>query len=125
MVSKDELKMRRSRLTGRVIGFLASGMMLFMLIGSFIEEVTDSGEPLELAGILIALLGITGLAATILSYKNLKISSILIALVGLGIGAHIAAYAGRNHFVVWLVTGFPFIISAILFYYSYKVSARL
>lgn len=121
---QNAAKAQRLKAAGRLIGFLASGLMLFMFIGEFFAQVSSDSKPIETAGVLLILLGIAGLFATILSYKNIRAAALLIALVGIGVGAHIAAYAGRNHVMVWLITGFPFIISAYLLFYSYRLSIR-
>jgi hypothetical protein len=38
-------------------------------------------------------------------------------LAALGFGIHIALVAGRNHFLAWLMIGFPYLLAGALFLY--------
>ena len=86
---------------GRVIGFTAALFMMVMLIGGAFAET----GPMKTAGILLAIIGAAALAGCILSFWRERLAIVLLLLVTIGLGIHIGVYAGRNHFVTWLVLG--------------------
>ena len=36
---------------------------------------------------------------------------LLLVLVSLALGIHIGVYAGHNHFLAWLMIGFPYLLA--------------
>ena len=95
------------RLTGRVIGLVAALFLMIMLIGGAVTET----EPVEAAGVLLGTIGVTALAGCILSFWRERMAGILLVLVAIGLGIHIGVYAGRNHFLVWLMLGLPYLVA--------------
>lgn len=117
------------RWSARVIGLLVAGFTLAMLIGETIAEVLAEGwKPIDadiVAGILIGVLGAIGLAGCIVSWWRERLASVLLVLTTVGFGIHIGIYAGRNHFITWLMVGFPYFVAAALFFYSWRLSRQL
>ncbi len=116
------------RWAARIIGLLAAGFILAMLIGSTVAEVLAEGwKPIDadiVAGILIGVLGVIGLAGCIVSWWRERLASILLVLTAVGFGIHIGLVAGRNHFLVWLIMGFPYLIASVLFFNSWLLSRK-
>jgi hypothetical protein len=101
MDSKRHVIARRMKRTGRIIGMIAAGFFLVFLVGEAVGESLSEGEGIiETAGILIAALAAVALVA-----------GILLVLVSIGLGVHIGFYAGHNHFLAWLMVGFPYLIA--------------
>ncbi len=126
--SKQYRLAKRMRWTARIIGLLAAGVCLFMLIGSTVAEVLAEGwKPINadtVVGILIGVLGAIGLAGCIVSWWRERLASILLVLTAVGFGIHIGLVAGRNHFLVWLIMGFPYLIASVLFFNSWLLSRK-
>jgi len=117
------------RWTARIIGLLAAVVCLFMLIGESVAEVlTGAWETTRqtniIQGSLIGVLGAIGLAGCIVSWWRERLASILLVLTAIGFGIHIGICAGRNHFLAWLMIGFPYLIASVLFFNSWWLSRK-
>ena len=117
------------RWTGRVIGLVAAGFLLVILIGEAIAEVLNGSlEPINqadmVAGILMGVLGAMALAGCIVSWWREGLATILLVLVAVGFGIHIGVYAGRNHFLAWLMVGFPYLVAGGLLLGSWQLSSK-
>ena len=108
---------KRMRLAARIIALGAAGLFLVALIGSAFA----ADEPFTTEGILLIIIVGVALAGGILSWWRERLASILLVVAALAMGAHIAAYAGRNHILVWLALGFPYLISGGLFLKSSSI----
>ena len=127
--SKQYRLAKRMRWAARIIGLLAVGFCLLMLIGSAVAEVlTGTWETTSqtdiIQGSLIGVLGAIGLAGCIVSWWRERLASILLVLTAIGFGIHIGLVAGRNHFLVWLMMGFPYLIASVLFFISWQLSKK-
>ena len=114
------------RWAARIIGLLAAGFCLLILIGETVTEVLAEGwKPINadtVVGSLIGVLGAIGLAGCIVSWWRERLASILLVLAAVGFGIHIGLYAGRNHFLVWLMMGFPYLIASVLLFNAWLLS---
>ena len=119
---------KRMRWAARIIGLTAAGFSLLMIIGSTVAEVLAEGwNPIDaniVVGSLMGILGAIGLAGCIVSWWRERLASILLVLTAIGFGIHIGLFAGRNHFLVWLMMGFPYLIASVLFFYSWRLSGK-
>jgi len=126
--SKQYRLAKRMRWAARIIGLLAAGLILVMLIGSTVAEVLAEGwKPISadtVVGILIGVLGAIGLAGCIVSWWRERLASILLVLTAIGFGVHIGLFAGRNHFLVWLMMGFPYLVASVLLFNSWLLSRK-
>ncbi len=126
--SKQYRLAKRMRWAARIIGLLATGLILVMLIGSTVAEVLAEGwKPISadtVVGSLIGVLGAIGLAGCILSWWRERLASILLVLTAAGFGIHIGLVAGRNHFLVWLMMGFPYLVASVLLFNSWLLSRK-
>ena len=127
--SKQYRLAKRMRWAARIIGLLAAGLCLFMLIGSTVAEVlTGAWETTSqtdiIQGSLIGVLGAIGLGGSIVSWWRERLASILLVLTAIGFGVHIGICAGRNHFLVWLMMGFPYLIASVLLFNSWLLSRK-
>jgi hypothetical protein len=104
------------RWTARVIGLLLAGGFLITLI---VEGVDAGSEAIEIAGILLTVLTAVALAGSIFSWWWQWLAGILLVLVAAGLGAHIAVYAGHNHFLAWVTMGLPYLAAGGLFLASW------
>jgi hypothetical protein len=111
--------------TARVIGLVMAGFFLVFLIGEAVGEYLDQGrEAIETAGILLGVLLGLALLGTLLSWWRERLASILLAIASIGLGIHIALYAGRNHFLAWLMIGLPYLVASILFLISSQLTRQ-
>ncbi len=120
---------KRMRWAARIIGLLAAGFILAMLTASTVAEVLtgDWGTISQtdiVQGSLIGVLGVIGLAGCIVSWWRERLASILLVLTAAGFGIHIGLVAGRNHFLVWLMLGFPYLIASVLLFNSWHLSRK-
>ena len=124
--SKQYRLAKRMRWAARIIGLLAAVLCLFMLTASTIAEVIagdweTTSQTDIIQGSLIGVLGAIGLAGCIVSWWRERLASILLVLTAIGFGIHIGLCAGRNHFLVWLVMGFPYLIASVLLFISWRL----
>jgi len=100
------------RRTGRIIGMIAAGFFLVIMVGEAVGESLSEDEGIiEAAGILLAALSTVALVACIISWWRVRLAGILLVLVSIALGIHIGFYAGSNHFLAWLMVGFPYLIA--------------
>ncbi len=126
MESKQYLLAKRMRLTGRIIGLFTAGFFLAFLIGEAISEVLaeDWEATIGVEGILLGILVAIALAGCIISWWRQRIGGILLILASIGLGIHIGIIAPRNHFLVWLVLGFPYLIAGGLLLYAWWLERK-
>ena len=130
MSGSNQYRLAKSmRWSARIIGLIAAVFILFMIIGStFAEFTTGAWETTSQAdiiqGSLIGMLGVIGLTGCIVSWWRERLASILLVLTAIGFGIHIGLFAGRNHFLVWLIMGFPYLIASMLFFYSWRLPKK-
>ena len=123
--SKRHRLARRMKWAARIIGLIMGGLFLVVLIGEAAGEFLDEGrEAIETAGILLGVLAGLALLGTIVSWWRLRLAGILLAVASLGLGIHIAVYAGRNHFLAWLMIGLPYLVAGVLFLISSRLSRQ-
>ena len=128
--SKQYRLAKRMRWAARIIGLLAAGFCLLMLIGETVTEVlTGAWETTSqtdiIQGSLIGVLGVIGLAGCIVSWWRERLASLLLVLTAIGFGIHIGLCAGRNHFLAWLMVGFPYLIASVLLFNSWLLSKKI
>jgi hypothetical protein len=100
------------RRTGRIIGMIAAGFFLVIMVGEAVgESLSEGGEIIETAGVLLAALSAVALVACIISWWRVRLAGILLVLVSIALGIHIGIYAGYNHFLAWLMVGFPYLVA--------------
>ena len=117
---------KQLRLAARVIGLLAAGFLLIMLIGAAISKVLAEGwgAGIEIEGITLGILALIALAGCIVSWWRERLASILLISTAIGLAIHIGICAGRNHFVAWSVVGLPYLIAGVLLLYSWRPSSK-
>ena len=105
------------RLTGRIIGLIVAVFILIFLIGESTSDIAGEGwETITASGIVLGVLMLIALAGCIISWWKEKLAIALLLAVSIGLGIHIAFYAGRNHFLTWLMVGLPFLLTATLLF---------
>ncbi|MBL7166154.1 MAG: hypothetical protein ISS55_06700 [Dehalococcoidales bacterium] len=123
--SKRHRLAKRMKWAARIIGLVMAGLFLVVLIGEAAGEFLDEGkETIETAGILLGVLLGLALLGTIVSWWRERLASMLLAAASVGLGIHIAVYAGRNHFFAWLMVGLPYLVAGILFLISSRLSRQ-
>ncbi|MFC1875436.1 hypothetical protein ACFLY3_04760 [Chloroflexota bacterium] len=112
MDNSHHILARRMKRTGRTIGMIAAGFFLVIMVGEAVgESLSEGGEIIETAGILLAALSAVALVACIISWWRVRLAGILLVLVSIALGIHIGIYAGSNHFLAWLMVGFPYLVA--------------
>jgi hypothetical protein len=108
------------RWAARVIGLAATIFLATMLLGAAIAEVLDRGlEAITIEGTLLGVLGVMALAGCVLSWWRERLAGILLVAAAVGFGIHIGVYAGRNHILVWLIMGLPYLVAGGLLFNSW------
>ena len=127
--SKQYRLAKRMRWAARIIGLLAAVFCLFMLIGEAVDEILTgawetTSQANKIQGSLIGVLGAIALAGCIVSWWRERLAAILLVLTAVGFAIHIGLCAGRNHFLAWLMVGFPYLIASVLFFNSWRLSQK-
>jgi len=103
---------KRMRWAGRLISSGAAAFLLVMLIGAGVSEFLAGGlEPITLEVSLLVLIGAIAVAGAIVSWWRERLAGILLVLTAIGFGIHIGFYAARNHVLVWLMLGLPYLVA--------------
>ncbi len=125
------MKVELMRLAGRIIAYIITGFGGAMLIGEAVGEFTQKGwaviteaTPAD-PGLLLGIIGAVALAGCILSLWRGRAAGILLVAVAAALGAHIAAFAGRNHMLAWSMLGLPYLVAGILLLNSWRLSQEL
>lgn len=108
------------KLTAQIIASITAVFFVAFLVAEIISNMVYEGqEPFEIAGLILGLLQLLALAGAILAWWRERIASLILCLASLGLGIHIAIYAGRNHFITWLMLGSPYLIAGSLLFISW------
>jgi len=108
--------------SARIIGIIVSFFWVMSLIAGFIQEF---GTPVSTEGFMLFSLIIANTAGVIVAWRKEKIGGIItvIAATSLCIFSYITA--GHNKMIAVLFSGFPFLISGILFIISGWMSRQV
>ena len=112
---------KRMRLAARIIGTVAAVFFVSMLIGSAVAEGVG---PITIEAGTVVLLGAVALAGCIASWWRDITGGILLVLTSISFGVHIGCFAGRNHFLVWLMIGLPYLVAGALILSSWRLSRK-
>jgi len=114
---------KRIRWAARIICLIITTFGAIMLVGGAVSEFLSQGSiATSLAGSLLVIIGLVAVAGCILSWWRDLLSGILLVVTSAGLGAHIGAFAGRNHFMVWAILGLPYLIAGVLLLYTWRLS---
>ena len=126
---KDEKRqhlVKRLRLTARIIASAAAFFLLIFLVGGVVEElVAEDAEGLNIEGITLGLIALVAVAGCIIAFRREQLGGIILMLVAIAFGIHIAFAAGRNHFIAWLMVGFTYLLAGALFLYVQRLTRKL
>jgi len=115
---KRQRLIRRTRLTARIIASLAAFFLVLFLVGGAVEELfSEDAEGATIEGVTLGFIGLFAVAGCFIAFKRERLGGIILILVSLSFGIHIALAAGRNHFLAWLTIGFPYLLAGALFLY--------
>jgi hypothetical protein len=95
---------------------------VFAVVVSAIVEVMLEGIEPTVAGTTLALLGGIALAGGIMSWWCDWVGGAVLVLVSIGLGVHIGIFVGHNHFLAWLMIGFPYLVAGSLLLTSWRLS---
>lgn len=107
------------RLSGRIIASIAASWFLAIFIG---EALSCDPAPFTLEGATVVAVGLVGIAGAALSWFRAWPGAIVLLATSALIGAHIAAFAGRWHLLVWMVLGLPYLVAGLLLLGSLRMS---
>ncbi len=125
MESKQHRLAAGMRRVGRIIGLVAAGFFLVILVGEATgEALGEGGELIETAGVLLAALSAVALVSCILSWWRERLAGILLVLVSIALGIHIGVYAGQNHFLAWSMVGLPYLAAGGLILYAWWLERK-
>ena len=118
---------KRMRWAGRVIGLGAAGFFLIALIVTATFDVLAEGWEaiMDVEGILLGVLVAIALAGGIVSWWRERLAGILLVLIAIGFGTYSGEIAGRNHIIVGLMIGLPYLIAGVLLLYSWRLSRKI
>jgi hypothetical protein len=115
-MSENNLQRMRKgmRWAGRIIGFIATGFSVLIIIGNISLREFIYIVPL-ICITLVALLGL------IISWWNGPVASILLflSMVGLGIRNYYT-----NQIWMWIIIGIPYFVASILIFCSWRLSKK-
>ena len=113
---------KRMRWAARVIGLVIISLFLIILIGG---AITEGLQTITIEGASLGMLGGIALAGYIISWRHEQLGGILLVLTAAGLGIHIGICAGRNHIMTWSTVGLPYLITGLLFLYSWRLTRKI
>ena len=122
---KQQRLIKRLRLTARIISSLAAFFLILFLAGGAVEElIAEDAKGLSMEGVTLGIIALAAIAGCIISFKKERLGGIILMLASLSFSIHIAFAAGRNHFLAWLMVGFPYLLAGALFLYTWRMVKR-
>ena len=106
----------------RVIGIIIGAFWVISLIASSIAEF---GTPVQIEGFILAGLITINVAGVITAWWKEKIGGIIIVAAAVSLCTFSYIEAGHNKILALLISGFPFLISGILFLISWWRSKKV
>ncbi|MBU4314042.1 MAG: hypothetical protein KJ821_04535 [Actinobacteria bacterium] len=113
---------KRIRWAARVIGITAGAFWVISLIASSIAEF---GTPVPIEGFILAGLVAINVIGIITAWWKEKIGGIIIVTAAASLCTFSYIEAGHNKILALLISGFPFLISGILFLISWWRSKKV
>ncbi|MBU4482790.1 MAG: hypothetical protein L6416_07225 [Candidatus Omnitrophica bacterium] len=113
---------KRIRWAARVIGITAGAFWVISLIASSIAEF---GTPVPIEGFILAGLVAINVIGIITAWWKEKIGGIIIVTAAVALCTFSYIEAGHNKILALLISGFPFLISGILFIISWWRSKKV
>ena len=113
---------KRIRWAARVIGIIIGAFWTISLIASSIAEF---GTPVPIEGFILAGLITINVAGVIIAWWKEKIGGIIIVAAAVSLCTFSYIEAGHNKILAMLFSGFPFLISGILFLISWWRSKKV
>ena len=113
---------KRIRWAARVIGIIIGAFWIMSLIASSIAEF---GTPVPIEGFILAGLITINMAGVIIAWWKEKIGGIIIVTAAAALCTFSYIEAGHNKILAMLFSGFPFLISGILFLISWWRSKKV
>jgi len=111
------------RWSARAICLILTIFGAIMLIGEAVSEfLSQDSIAITPEGGLLIIIGLVALTGCVLSWWRDLPAGILLVLTSAGLGAHIGAFAGRNHILVWLMLGLPYLVAGILLLSARRLS---
>ena len=112
---------RRLKWAGRIVGLIIAVTWTISLL---ISVIAEWGTPIMLEGIILGILVAINVASVIVSWWYPKIGGILLVIFGTAFFIFGYVTAGYNKIFAALISGFPFLVSGILFVLSWWRSRK-
>lgn len=107
------------RRAGQIIGGIVSLYWIVALGGHlFVADEHFVGEHFPGEGILVVVLVSVNILGVILAWRNSMSGTALLILGGVLLSVFACVSAGRNEWLAVLVSGVPFLVSAVLFWFG-------
>jgi len=114
-------KVKWIRWAARIFGIIVAGFWVLSLVASSIAEF---GTPIILEGIILGALVVINTAGVIIAWRREKVGGIIIVAGAMMLSIFAYISAGHNKIFAVLVSGFPFLISGIIFLVSWWMSMK-
>ena len=115
MQYKPIKKTTKTGWAARVLGTLLAVIWLFVMIS---ESIMEAGEPLIWQSYVMGSATIILVAGVILGWFREKAGGILLITAGLAFAIWSFIEAGHNEWFAFFISGFPYLITGILFFIS-------
>ena len=107
-------------LLGRIIATLAIIFLFLFALGEGISELLMKGMKIKVEGLVLFLLLLLAAGSTIIAWVRGKIGAHLFLISGLCLAVFSFIIAARNRWLMALIMGGPFLLSAILIYFAIR-----
>ncbi len=113
---------KKIRWAARVIGITAGA---YWVIGLIVGSIAEFGTPVPIEGFILAGLITINAAGVIIAWWKEKIGGIIIVAAAASLCTFSYIEAGHNKILAMLFSGFPFLVSGILFLISWWISKKI
>ena len=118
-------KVKASRITwiARIIGLVAAGTFLSLIVVELIRGWYLSPETsINIAVIFFEFIAIAGI---VISWWRQLLAGIFLIVASAGLSFNVILYAEPNYLIAWLIIGFPYLVSSMLFFVSWKHAKQI
>ncbi len=122
MNSRQNWRKSPLAMAGRVLGFVAAGFFLSLIVGEFRRQGGDMTSLETGLAVMSAVIALTG---CVISFWRERLAGILLISAAAAWGIVQYSVVGIHDSTVWAVYGMPYLVAGLLFFRSWWLSGEI